>query len=135
MSSLVFLPAALCWWAKKNNNNNKHICMAPEGRNFGGVCHTPCVAWWRSGYSVGLATLPLVPPTRHSHHSSPPRTHSFTLSDNSRSSRRVKIDITSKDKQTPWADVSGDYSQECVIYNETGTDISLTVAYHHKFHN
>ena len=22
MSSLVFLPAALCWWAKKNNNNN-----------------------------------------------------------------------------------------------------------------
>jgi len=22
MSSLVFLPAALCWWALKNNNNN-----------------------------------------------------------------------------------------------------------------
>ena len=24
MSSLVFLPAALCWWAKKNNNNNNN---------------------------------------------------------------------------------------------------------------
>jgi len=27
MSSLVFLPAALCWWAKKNNNNNSK-CFA-----------------------------------------------------------------------------------------------------------
>jgi len=29
MSSLVFLPAALCWWAQKknNNNNNKEICI------------------------------------------------------------------------------------------------------------
>ena len=24
MSSLVFLPAALCWWAKNNNNNNNN---------------------------------------------------------------------------------------------------------------
>ena len=29
---------------------------------------------------------------------------------------------------------SGDYSQEFVIYNETGINISLIVAYHHKFH-
>jgi len=28
---------------------------------------------------------------------------------------------------------SGDYSQEFVIYDETGIDISLIVAYHHKF--
>jgi len=28
-----------------------------------------------------------------------------------------------------------DYSQEFVIYNETGIDISLVVAYHHKFHH
>ena len=28
-----------------------------------------------------------------------------------------------------------DYFQASVIYNETGTDISLTVAYHHKFHH
>jgi len=24
MSSLVFLPAALCWWASKKNNNNNN---------------------------------------------------------------------------------------------------------------
>ena len=30
---------------------------------------------------------------------------------------------------------SDDYSQEFVIYNETGIDISLIVAYHHKFHH
>jgi len=30
---------------------------------------------------------------------------------------------------------SGDYSQEFVIYNKTGIDISLIVAYQHKFHH
>ena len=30
---------------------------------------------------------------------------------------------------------SDDYSQEFVIYNETGIDISLIVAYHHKFYH
>jgi len=31
MSSLVFLPAALCWWAKKNNNNNlPHLSQVIE---------------------------------------------------------------------------------------------------------
>ena len=30
---------------------------------------------------------------------------------------------------------SGDYLREFVIYNETGIDISLTVAYHPKFHH
>jgi len=30
---------------------------------------------------------------------------------------------------------SADYSQEFVIYNETVIDISLIVAYHHKFHH
>jgi len=29
---------------------------------------------------------------------------------------------------------SDDYSQEFVIYNENGIDISLLVAYHPKFH-
>jgi len=31
MSSLVFLPVALCWWALKynNNDNNTRICIAP----------------------------------------------------------------------------------------------------------
>jgi len=52
--------------------------------------------------------------------------------DNSKSSRRLQIDITCKDKQMPLADVLyDDYSQELVIYNETGIDISLTVAYRH----
>jgi len=30
---------------------------------------------------------------------------------------------------------SDNYSQEFVIYNETGIDISFIVAYHHKFHH
>jgi len=35
----------------------------------------------------------------------------------------------------PQADVSDDYSQEFVIYSETGIDISFIVAFHHKFHH
>ena len=31
--------------------------------------------------------------------------------------------------------LKANYSQEFVIYNETGIDISLTVAYHHKFYH
>jgi len=52
------------------------------------------------------------------------------LADNSKSSRRLKIDITCKKKQyyciVSRQTFSGDYSQEFVIglYNETGIDIS-----------
>ena len=46
MSSLVFLPAALCWWALKNNNNNKQICIAPWGRNFRGADDTFTAEKW-----------------------------------------------------------------------------------------
>ena len=48
------------------------------------------------------------------------------LTDNRKSSRFLKIDITCKEKKMPSANVTGDfiyhYSQEFVIYNET--DIS-----------
>ena len=58
------------------------------------------------------------------------------LTDNSRSSRILKMDITCKEKQMPQAKVSDDYTQEFVIYNETDSDKlnSLTVAYRHKFY-
>jgi len=52
------------------------------------------------------------------------------LTDNSKSSRRLKIDITCEEKQyyciVSRQTFSGDYSQEFVIslYNETGIDIS-----------
>jgi len=52
---------------------------------------------------------------------------------NSKSSRRLKIDTTYKDKQMQT--FSDDYSQEFVIYNEIGIDISLILAYHHKFYH
>ena len=53
-----------------------------------------------------------------------------------KAAERLKINITCKDKQMPSTEVLlDDYSQEFVMYNETGIDISLTVAYHRKFHH
>jgi len=57
------------------------------------------------------------------------------LTDNSKSSRRLKIDIACKEKQMPSQTLSDDYSQQLMTYNETGIDISLVMAYHHKFHH
>jgi len=61
---------------------------------------------------------------------------SSNLTDNSDSSRKTKhwilhVKINKCRRQT----FSDDYSQEFVIYNETVIDISLVVAYHHKFHH
>jgi len=39
MSSLVFLPAALCWWAKKTNNNN-----SSHDNVYGAVITTEVIA-------------------------------------------------------------------------------------------
>jgi len=53
-----------------------------------------------------------------------------------KAAERLKKNITCKDKQMPSTEVLlDDYSHEFVMYNETGIDISLTVAYHRKFHH
>ena len=57
------------------------------------------------------------------------------LTDNSESCRRQKIDMCKRNRCHRLQTFSDDYSQEFVIYNETGIDVSLIVAYHHKFHH
>ena len=50
------------------------------------------------------------------------------LTDNSESSGKTKTGITRKDKQMPYRQTfSGDYSQECVLYNKTGIDMATCV--------
>jgi len=51
------------------------------------------------------------------------------LTENSKCSRFLKTDITCKKNKCRRQTFSGDYSQQFVIYNKTGRDVSQTVAY------